>query len=99
MNRRLAGGGYLEILFSDQVLMSKFNVPMSDYENGFDKVEGLKKLYQQNLAELENLYKSLSQKAFKGELNLSNIPTEKIDSNNNIEESTVSVLPSVEIAV
>lgn len=39
-----------------------------------EKTESLKTRYQQNLTELENLYGVLSQKAFKGELDLSRIP-------------------------
>ena len=39
-----------------------------------EKVEGIKNRYQQSLTELENLYGALSQKAFKGELDLSRIP-------------------------
>jgi type I restriction enzyme S subunit len=35
-----------------------------------EKTEALKTQYQQSLQELENLYGSLSQKAFKGELNI-----------------------------
>lgn len=38
-----------------------------------EKVEALKAKYQQSLAELENLYGSLSQRAFKGELDLSGV--------------------------
>lgn len=38
-----------------------------------EKVEALKTKYQQSLAELENLYGSLSQRAFKGELDLSGV--------------------------
>ncbi|HSV87905.1 MAG TPA: restriction endonuclease subunit S [Bacteroidales bacterium] len=37
-----------------------------------EKTEALKTLYQQSLTELENLYGSLSQKAFKGELSIKN---------------------------
>lgn len=44
------------------------------------KADFLKNLYQQNLSELENLYGALSQKAFKGELDLSRIPLDKKDS-------------------
>jgi len=62
-----------------------------------DKVEGLKKLYQQNLAELENLYGSLSQKAFKGELEFSDIPTEKKDPDKNTGGEGASVCIPVEI--
>lgn len=46
------------------------------------KVDSIKTLYQQNLNELENLYGALSQKAFKGELDLSRIPLK-----NNITEN------------
>ena len=42
-----------------------------------EKVEALKTRYTQSLAELENLYGSLSQRAFKGELDLSKVPVEK----------------------
>jgi type I restriction enzyme S subunit len=41
-----------------------------------EKVEVLKTRYQTSLAELENLYGSLSQRAFKGELDLSKIEVE-----------------------
>jgi hypothetical protein len=39
--RRLPGGGYWKIILADQDDRSKFNIPMSDHENGFEKVEGL----------------------------------------------------------
>lgn len=42
-----------------------------------EKAESLKTLYQQSLNELGNLYGTLSQKAFKGELDLTRIPMEK----------------------
>jgi type I restriction enzyme S subunit len=38
------------------------------------KVEGIKSRYQQSLTDLESLYGALSQKAFKGELDLSRVP-------------------------
>jgi len=43
-----------------------------------EKVESLKSRYAQSLTELENLYGSLSQRAFKGELDLSGIQKEGI---------------------
>jgi type I restriction enzyme S subunit len=53
-------------------------IPSLELQNKFativEKVEIIKSQYQQNLTELENLYCSLSQKAFKGELDLSRIP-------------------------
>lgn len=54
-----------------------------------DKVESIKSRYQKSLSELENLYGSLSQKAFKGELDL-----EKIFQDNEPEQpipKTVSI--------
>jgi type I restriction enzyme S subunit len=48
------------------------------------KVESLNTINQQNLNELENLYSTLSQKAFKGELDLSRIPLPAITINGNI---------------
>lgn len=41
----------------------------------FEKTEALKAQYQQSLRELENLYGSLSQRAFKGELNFNKTVT------------------------
>ncbi|UCV15615.1 restriction endonuclease subunit S [Quatrionicoccus australiensis] len=48
------------------------------------KVEEIKSSYQQSLDHLETLYGALSQRAFKGELNLSlvNIPGQKTQANN-----------------
>ncbi|ADU66435.1 restriction modification system DNA specificity domain [Desulfurispirillum indicum S5] len=51
--------------------------PPIDLQNQFativEKVEGLKSHYQQSLTDLESLYGALSQKAFKGELDLSRV--------------------------
>ena len=62
--------------------------PQIDLQNKFaaivEKVEFLKALYQQSLSELENLYGALSQKAFKGKLDLSRIPLGRV------HEETVS---------
>ena len=52
--------------------------PPRDLQNQFaaigEKVESLKSRYQQSLSDLEALYGALSQKAFKGELDLSRVP-------------------------
>jgi type I restriction enzyme S subunit len=52
--------------------------PPVELQNQFaaivEKVQGLKARYQQSLADLEHLYGALSQKAFKGELDLSRVP-------------------------
>ena len=54
-----------------------FTPPIS-FQNQFavivEKVEGIKFRYQQSLTDLETLYGALSQKAFKGELDLSRVP-------------------------
>ncbi|GJL63045.1 MAG: hypothetical protein NPIRA04_16990 [Nitrospirales bacterium] len=53
-------------------------LPPDELQNKFgkivDKIESMKFHYQQSLTELENLYGALSQKAFKGELDLSRVP-------------------------
>jgi type I restriction enzyme S subunit len=78
--RSLASGGHDSML---NISMKKFltlDVPNPDekLQNHFasivEKVESIKSHYQQNLSDLEALYGSLSQKAFKGDLDLSNIP-------------------------
>lgn len=55
-------------------------VPPIDLQNQFativEKVEGLKSRYQQTLTDLESFYGSLSEKAFKGVLDLSRIVVE-----------------------
>jgi len=55
-----------------------FLLPPIELQNQFaaivEKVESIKSRYQQSLAELETLYGALSQKAFKGELDLSRVP-------------------------
>nr|MBF0223515.1 restriction endonuclease subunit S [Desulfobulbaceae bacterium] len=55
-----------------------FVLPPINIQNQFaiivEKVEDIKFRYEQSLVELENLYGALSQKAFKGELDLSRIP-------------------------
>ena len=64
----------------DSVAMQKLSIPIppEELQNQFactiQKVEGIKFRYQKSLADLEELYNSLSQKAFKGELDLSRVP-------------------------
>lgn len=52
--------------------------PPFEIQNRFavivEKVEGIKSRYQQSLTDLEALYGALSQKAFKGELDLTRVP-------------------------
>jgi type I restriction enzyme S subunit len=62
---------------STQLKAFPFVKPPLPLQNQFavivEKVESLKSRYTQNLAELESLYGSLSQRAFKGELDLSGV--------------------------
>jgi type I restriction enzyme S subunit len=59
--------------------------PPKDFQDKFalivEKAEAIKTLYQQSLSELENLFNALSQKAFKGELDLRRIPLSTIIAN------------------
>jgi type I restriction enzyme S subunit len=61
-----------------QLAKLEIPIPPIDLQNQFaaivKKVEGIKSRYQQSLADLESLYGALSQKAFKGELDLSRVP-------------------------
>ena len=64
----------------DTIAMQKLLIPKppQELQNQFativEKVESLKSRYQQSLTDLEALYGALSQKAFKGELDLSRVP-------------------------
>lgn len=55
--------------------------PSFEMQNRFavivEKIEGIKSRYKQSLADLEVLYGALSQRAFKGELDLSRVPMPK----------------------
>ncbi|MFA0963951.1 restriction endonuclease subunit S [Roseivirga sp. BDSF3-8] len=56
-----------------------------DYVDLVVKVKKLKTQFQQSLQELENLYGSLSQKAFKGELDLSRVEVKEEDQPSNVQ--------------
>ena len=78
--QRLAGGaaGSMPNISKSKLLNHKIEVPPLSLQNQFaaivEKVEVIKTKYTESLIELENLYASLSQRAFKGELDLSRIP-------------------------
>ncbi|UXD26674.1 Type I restriction-modification system, specificity subunit S [Yersinia enterocolitica] len=65
----------------DSVAMQKLFIPKppEDLQNQFaaiaEKIETLKSRYQQSLADMECLYGALSQHAFNGELDLTQVPT------------------------
>lgn len=72
-NTRYLTKQFLDTLFfikPDEAIQNRFAAIV-------EKVEGIKSRYQQSLTELENLYGALSQKAFKGELELSRIEVKK----------------------
>ncbi|MFW5879333.1 MAG: restriction endonuclease subunit S, partial [bacterium] len=78
--QKMAGGaaGSMPNISKTNLKTSNVIVPpisiQSNYASIVEKVESIKSRYQQSLTELENLYGSVSQKAFKGELDLSRIP-------------------------
>lgn len=77
LSGRLSGSAVLGIRSAE---FSKISIPFPPEDTQIKfaaivgKVEGLKSRYQQSLTDLEALYGALSQKAFKGELDLSRIP-------------------------
>ena len=77
---------------------TKLRRPPVDLQNQFaiiiDKIESLKALYQQSLSELENLYGALSQKAFKGKLDLSRIILGKVPEET-VSDATQEVVDQV----
>lgn len=76
---RLSGSAALGIRSAE---LAKVAIPFpssatqADFAAIVEKVETLKSRYQQSLIDLEILYGALSQKAFKGELDLSRVPLE-----------------------
>ena len=70
----------LDLPFISQPMLLDYPLPLPpiDLQNQFaaivEKVESIKSRYQQSLTDLESLYGALSQKAFKGELDLSRVP-------------------------
>lgn len=68
--------------------------PPFDLQNKFavvvEKIESIKSRYQQSLTDLEDLYGTLSQQAFNGELDLSRVPLPGLKTE---EEKTVAAEP------
>jgi type I restriction enzyme, S subunit len=77
---RQASGGHDSMLniSMKKFLSLKIPIPRQSMQNNFaaivEKIEGIKSRYQASLTDLETLYGALSQKAFKGELDLSRVP-------------------------
>ena len=87
---------------------TKLKRPPVTLQNQFaaivEKVESITSRYQQSLAELEMLYGALSQKAFKGELDLSRVPLpseapEKEDLEEKYMDTTQPAEPLFELPV
>lgn len=72
--KKFMGGATISHLTGDKLKKIKLPIPPISLQRQFlsivEKTEALKKHYQQSLEELENLYGSLSQRAFRGELEL-----------------------------
>jgi type I restriction enzyme, S subunit len=77
----------LPIIFPDEDSRSKFSTIAT-------KVNNLSSVFQQSLAGLESLYGALSQKAFKGELDLSRVPL-PVQEANGIHEQLEKVLTPI----
>lgn len=76
----------------EQITMIKPPKEIQDqYASIVEKAEYLKTLYQQSLNELENLYGVLSQKAFKGKLDLSRIPIEPLADAKDLEPEQLPI--------
>jgi type I restriction enzyme S subunit len=75
------------------LVLYSFTLPPLPLQNRFaaivEKVESLKSKYTQSLTELEKLYGSLSQRAFKGELDLSGVLVEKEEQIAEVNEDVV----------
>jgi type I restriction enzyme S subunit len=68
-------GAVTKTITKEAIRSISLPVPDIGIQNRFAGiVEDIKTRYQKSLAELENLYGALSQKAFKGELDLSRVP-------------------------
>jgi type I restriction enzyme S subunit len=84
----------LNTISSKNVKETQIPIPPIDLQNQLaaivEKVEGLKSRYQQSLTDLESLYGALSQKAFKGELDLSRVvlTTEDTESTEGLNRET-----------
>lgn len=85
-------------LTGEKLKKTKIPLPSIPLQNQFatifEKVEGLKSRYQQSLTDLGNLYGALSQKAFKGELDLSRVVLPAEDRESTEEKQSVPSVPT-----
>lgn len=95
---KVGSGSAQPQLTAAQVKRFKVANPPIDLQNQFaaivEKVDGLKSRYRQSLTDLESLYGALSQKAFKGELDLSRVvivPYEKKEAIETLESNIPTI--------
>lgn len=93
LNKATLGGATREALTKEQLENIEILLPPLELQTKFagivEKTELVKKDLQNSLQELENLYGSLSQKAFKGELDLSGVKMGKLDDYQMVAEPEV----------
>lgn len=81
-------------------------IPPIELQNQFaaivEKVEALKSRYQQSLTDFESLYGALSQQAFKGELDLSQVPLPELEAERDknaipqeVQDNTADIQPEL----
>jgi len=91
-----AAKGMKKIITKGDFEKITFIKPPIELQNQFativEKVEALKSRYQQSLSDLESLYGALSQQAFKGELDLSQVPLPTVKASS--EKNDKSAIPS-----
>jgi len=105
LNMATRGGATREAITKDQIENFKIPIPPIDLQNQFanivNKVEKLKEKFNLSLQELKNLYGSLSQKAFKGELDLSKVvideTQEKIKQNETIMQEETKPIKELDV--
>lgn len=98
--KNVVGSATIPHLTGIKLKKLKIPVPPISSQKSFtiivEKVEALKKEYDSSLKELENLYGSLSQRAFKGELDLRKVEVE-LTENENIEEKELTKFQKMQI--
>lgn len=90
----------------NQEMLGSLRIPLppKKLQNEFaaivEKTEALKAKFQGSLSDLENLYASLSQRAFKGQLDLSAVEIDKkLLPEDKKDEAVISIPPSIQKAI
>jgi len=94
--QQIGTGAAVPQLTATQLKELRIPLPPTELQNQFativEKIEGVKSLNQQSLTDLEALYGTLSQQAFKGELDLSRIPLPSAPVNNENESAPMTAI-------